>query len=151
MHISTLPLIEYSTTSASRFAEVHKQLKMTCLLLQCIHNLFQTFLTILVCIGVIIASSCAYSVLKMLAVINFITCLCLGTLARLVMCCTIALSFTFLVNLPRENSAHFIRIWKSVWLSKEKIKILNGCKDCGFILGSYGITTVWYGNLGICI
>lgn len=146
LQCAMLPLIDFNNSFCYRFDKLHKRFKMTDLLFQYGQELMGTFSTTVVCIGIVIASCCAFIGIKCFHVFHFVT--YIGVLFILLLCFTIALLLTYLGNVPRKQSASFVDYWKGVMLNKERRKLLKNCKPLGFVLGPYGITT---SKLGICI
>ncbi len=105
------------------------------------------FLTTLIFVGVLAASSAAFMTLKMYSLLNIFMYL-LGPAAT-ILCLELALGLTYLANFPYKNTKVFKLYWKQFATSKENRRLLKACVPSGFNLGPYGVARALLG-LHIC-
>jgi len=111
------------------------------------NSIFKDFLTILIFVGVLAASSAAFMTLKMYGVVNIFMYL-LGPAAT-ILGFVLALILTHLANFPFKNTRIFGLYWRHFANNKENKRLLRTCRPCGFSLGPYGVARALLG-LQIC-
>lgn len=147
VHTFTIPFNDNcSTVHRFRFRRDVKIFQMVRILVNLTDEAFTLFLTTLVFIGVLLASTTAFIILKMYMMVNIIT--YIGALAGLFVCLAVAIVLTYLANLPRKSMFNFVRLWTILCNQKYDKRMLMACKPAGFSVGPYGIAT---SKLGICI
>lgn len=105
------------------------------------------FQTVIIFVGIILASCCSYMTIKMYGKIPLFYFMMMPCLA--IMGIKIAIIQTYLESIPYKNTQKFKTFWKYQLKRKEDKKMLRACKPFGFCLGLYGIATAQHG-LYIC-
>lgn len=146
MYTFTLPFTESKNLKPTALRKGYRVFQMAILLMRATNEVIEEFATVLIFLGILLASSSAFIVLTMYDMLNFFS--YLGVLFLLLVCFAIALSLTFLANLPRKNLFSFKSVWLGVKLGREGRKLLKACRPTGFKAGPYGIAT---SKLGLCI
>ncbi len=148
-------IIYYSSEICSKTSNVYSKwyfvvcvnrFKRAQLLIELGNIIYSKFLTVLIFVGIILASSGSYMTIKMYKRVNLIV--YLSSPATSIICFTIALILTYLANIPFENSKMFRKKWIPHLTRREHRKMLVACKPFGFNLGPYGIGVA---KLGLCI
>lgn len=113
--------------------------KKAVLLVQFSNEVFSQFATVLILVGVLLASSCACTILKMHYLLNMVTSVTL--LGITFACIAMALGLSYLCNLPLQNLCEFKRHWTGVKFGIENRKMIDACRPTGIRVGSYGTAT----------
>lgn len=129
------------------FSGDYQSFQMTKILITVANEVFTTFLTILVFVGVLLASLSAVAAIKISHLLHIVTYIALVGIA--IASFAVAMVLTYLAGLPLRNLLSFKRSWLNCSLGKGERKTLNACKSVGFSLGCYGTANSVLG-LHIC-
>ncbi len=126
--------------SVSRFKRTH-------ILIGILNDLFGSFLTVLIFVGILLTSCALYMTVKMYNSINIVVYLFAPLLS--IVCFVIALVLTYLANIPFEHTRNFQKYWLLHLKNKKQCAVLKTCNAVGFQLGPYGVGRAMLGLL-IC-
>lgn len=107
----------------------------------------QTISVILLCTGIVLASSCIYATIRMFHVLHILTYLACPVMAGF--CFATAIVLTYLGQLATRKGEEFIEYWKRNLRSKKHRKVLKGCMEIAIHVGPYGTNSALLG-LNIC-
>lgn len=128
------------------FLSCHRRFLNIRLMLQINNQIYSEFMTLLIFLGVIIATLGVYIMVRMfdnLPVTLYITLSALTGISIL-----IAISKTYQANYPHKNGKLFKLYWRRELIRKGDLRVLRACPEIGIPLGPYGIVTA---RLGIII
>lgn len=128
------------------FIVCFRRFRVTQILIRIGNIIFDQFLTMLIFVGIVLASCATYTTAKLYNRISFVAYLLSPSIA--ITSFMIALLLTYLANIPYDNSKLFRKNWILV-LKREQRRMLLTCRPFGFQLGPYGIVTAKLG-LSIC-
>ncbi len=130
-----------------RFSYCYKQFRCTQIVLKIVNRVYSLYLLVLIFVGILLASCCAYVTVRMYGNVHIIIYITFPALAFL--CFAVALLLTFLGSTPNKQTKKFKTFWALDFLRIEDRKRLRACKPTGFVLGPYGVCTSKLG-LHIC-
>ncbi len=141
-------LIEYSKTTyykssaynfvnGRRFVLCYIRFRTLQVIFKCANILFAPFLTNLIFIGILLATSGVYVTFKMYDQLHIIMYLCGPALASI--CFVIAILFTILFGIPYIDSKKFKSYWIRHIRRIEEKKCLKSCQPSGVVLEPYGV------------
>ncbi len=129
------------------FSKKLKHYKRCQLVVNLASGIYSRFLTVLIFIGTMLASSCASVTIRMYGKIDILTYLLFPSIT--IICVVNAIILSYMGNIPYQQFLRF-KLWcSSMKLGKEDKRRLKACKSAGFSLGPYGICTAALG-LRIC-
>ncbi len=137
----------FSTLMRLKFQRCLKRYRAMQIFVVMANSVVLDFLTILIFIGVLLASSGAFMSLKMYSFLNIFMYL-LGP-ATTILCFALALLLTYLANFPYKNTKIFKSYWKQFVIRREDRQKLRSCVPVSVNLGPYGKATAMLG-LKIC-
>ncbi len=137
----------FSTLMKFRFRHCYRRYRILKILTVYANHVIQVFVTVLIFVGILLASCGAFATLKMYTVLNIFTYIIAPT--GTVICFVVAILFTYLANFPYKNSLIFKQYWKRIVTRKEEKRMLLACTRIGFDLGPYGLAKAMLG-LHIC-
>lgn len=140
---ATLTIVQTFQCFQSRYINFQKAV----ILVKLTVEVFSQFLTVLIFVGVLLASSCAVATLKLYFLLNAF--MHVGMIGIVFACFAVAIGITYLSNLPRQNLIYFKYYWAAKKLTIVNRKMVRACKLTGFTVGSYGTVTSLMG-LYIC-
>ncbi len=130
-----------------RFSKYSNRFRKCQVLLKLGALIYTHFLTSLIFVGILLASSCACIAIKMYGEINILIYLLFPSLTMI--CVVNAVALTYLGSIPYRHSENFKSFWAKLLTRKEDKRLLRACKPIGFELGPYGLCTTALG-LRIC-
>lgn len=151
-------VILYSTTIYNNFSsdnlkQEHLRWKkclnrfhVICIFIKTTDEIFGIFHTILIIVGILLASCGGYMILMMFEKVPLI--LYVGAFAITFVCFFIAITLTLFAQIPYKNAVKYKGYWKSMLKRKEDKIMLTSCRQIGFSDLIYGLYTA---KLGLCI
>ncbi len=144
IHFNKFP---FSSFMRLRFQRCYKRYRTMQIILILANHIFSKFITILIFVGILMASSGAFVSLKMYSLLN-ITMYMMGP-ATTLLAFVLPLWLTYLANFPYKNTKIYKIYWKKFVTGKENKRLLRACVHVGLNLGPYGMVKAILG-LHIC-
>ncbi len=121
--------------------------RVICIFIKSTDNIYGVFHTVLILVGVLVASCGGYIIMMMFDKVPLI--IYIGALAITFVCLFIAIVLTLVAQIPYKRAIKFTQYWKYVLKRKEDKMLLKCCRHVGFEDFIYGLYTAKLGLL-IC-
>ncbi len=129
------------------FRQAYHKFRVTTLFCKIFRNIFDVFDTVLIFVGILLASGMSFIMLKLYHVLPIP--IFVAAPAALIICFAVAIILTDLGGRCYKNGVKFKEHWKLIAVKKEERRVLRSCPVIGYQIGPYGLVTSKLGLL-IC-